>query len=97
MTRWIAIITNRPEVDMLREKHLAEHMKFLESHKEITMAGSTTPYGAAASNGGIWVIKGVSYQQAVKICENDPFFTVGVRQQVTVFEYRVAPWFEEVV
>ncbi len=97
MTRWIAIITNWPEKNDLREKHLAAHMAFLESHKEITMAGSTTPFGAEASNGGVWVIKGVSYDEAVKICEDDPFFKVGFRKEITVLEYRVAPWFEELV
>ncbi|VAW22049.1 hypothetical protein MNBD_ALPHA12-869 [hydrothermal vent metagenome] len=97
MTRWIAIITNNQEIGALREKHMKAHMGFLESHPEITMAGSTTANGAIASNGGVWVIKGVSYAQAVKICEDDPFFKVGMRQNINVFEYRVAPWFEELV
>jgi len=97
MTRWIAIISNNQEIEDLRKKHIKAHMEFLENHPEITMAGSTTPNGAAVSNGGVWVIKGVSYAQAVKICEDDPFFKVGLRQKVTVLEYRVAPWFEELV
>jgi len=97
MTRWIAIISNNQEIEDLRQKHLPAHMKYLESHPEITMAGSTTPNGAATSNGGVWVIKGVSYAEAVKICEDDPFFTVGLRKHVEVLEYRIAPWFEELV
>lgn len=93
--RWIAIFTNRPDTDALRDEHLAEHLEYFSQHDEISLAGSTTPYGQEHSTGGVWILKGVSYETAVKICEEDPFFIVGLRQTIDVLEFKIAPKFEE--
>ncbi len=95
--RWIAIFTNKPDTDALRAEHLAAHLQYFSLQTKITLAGSTTPHGAKSSNGGVWVINGVTYEMAVKICEEDPFFIVGLRQKIEIFEYGVAPKFEELV
>lgn len=95
--RWIAIFTNKPSTDDLRSQHLQAHLDYFKAQTKITLAGATTPQGADVSTGGVWVINGVTYDEAVKICEEDPFFVAGLRQKIEVLEYRVAPKFENLV
>ncbi|HHB83084.1 MAG TPA: hypothetical protein ENK61_06385 [Devosia sp.] len=95
--RWIAIFTNKVNTQKLREAHLQAHLEYFSAQTKITLAGSTTPHGSSASNGGVWVIKDASYEEALKICEDDPFFIAGLRQRIDLFEYKVAPKFENAV
>lgn len=95
--RWIAIFINKSGTEGLRSQHLQAHLDYFKAQTKITLAGSTTPHGADDSNGGVWVIKGVSYEEATKICEDDPFFIAGLRQSIELFEYGVAPQFEDLV
>ena len=95
--RWIAIFTNKPDSNDLREAHLEAHLEYFRAQTRITLAGSTTPHGASHSNGGVWVIKGVTYEEAVRICEDDPFFIAGLRESIEIFAYGMAPQFEELV
>lgn len=95
--RWIAIFTNKPNTDTLREAHLQAHLAYFAAQSNITMAGSTTPVGEQISNGGVWIVKGLTYQETMDLIEQDPFFIAGLREKIEVFDYQVAPQFEEVV
>ena len=96
--RWIAILRNVPDRDALREKHLQAHLDYFDQQAgKITLAGSTTVPGESFSNGGVWVLKGVSFDEARRICEQDPFFKAGLRASLDIFEFGVAPKFEQMV
>ena len=96
--RWIAIFTNIKDSDVLREKHLQAHLEYFDRMAgTITLAGSTTPPGQSFSNGGVWIIKGVSYEEARRICEEDPFYLAGLREKIEIFAFTVAPRFDELV
>ncbi len=95
--RWIVIFTNKPDSETLRAQYLNAHLRYFEAQSKITMAGSTLVPGEEASNGGVWIIKGADYDEARRICEEDPFFKAGLRKDISIFEYRVAPIFESKV
>lgn len=95
--RWIAIITNKPDTQVLRDMHMQAHLDYIASCPEIALVGATKPFGATEGTGAVWIIKDATYEDAIRICENDPFFVAGIRQSVDVLEYEVAPKFEDLV
>ncbi len=95
--RWIVIFTNKPDSDDIRQAHLQAHLDYFKTCTQVTLAGSTTKPGAERSNGGVWIIKGVSHEEAVRICKEDPFFKAGLRASMDILAYTVAPQFEDAV
>ena len=92
--RWIAIFDNAPGVETSRLARFDEHQAFLRAHPEITLAGSMRDEGVEAPLGGIWIIKGISRQAAMALCEADPFFVAGVRSGYRLLDFRVAARFD---
>jgi len=95
--RWIAIFTNKPNTEKLSEQYLQAHLEYFASSPEISLAGAITPKGAEHSTGGVWIIKGMEYDQAMELIERDPFFVAGMREKIDLYSYRVAPQFEDLV
>ncbi|MCF6302870.1 MAG: YciI family protein [Devosiaceae bacterium] len=95
--RWIVIFTNKPDTEDLRLRYLAAHMEYFKNCDMVTLAGATTAHDTEVRTGGVWIIKGVTYDRAVKICEDDPFFKAGLRASMNILSYKVAPQFEETV
>ena len=70
--RWIAIFSNKPDTHDLFKQHFDAHLKYFDDSPQISLAGSITPKGAEHSTGGIWVIKGLDYDEAMALVKRDP-------------------------
>ncbi len=95
--RWIAIFSNRPDTEKLFEENLQAHLDYFASCPQISLAGSITPKGERHSTGGVWIIKGLEYDEALALIKRDPFFLAGMREKIDLYSYRVAPQFEDLV
>lgn len=95
--RWIAIFTNKPNSQKLFEEHFDAHMQYFDNANAISLAGSITPRGAKNITGGVWIIKGLEYDKAMELIKMDPFFIAGMRDNIDLYSYRVAPKFEDLV
>jgi len=86
--RWIAIFEDKADALALRERFTAEHMAYLDAHRErILLPGGMRPVPGGALQGGLWVMEVESREEAVRLCEDDPFFRHGLRHT-----YRLAVW-----
>jgi uncharacterized protein len=99
MTRWAAIFEdNAPEIaGPLRERHFADHLTYLEAHRDrIVLAGPLRSEPDAMPTGGLWVIETPTREEAVRIIETDPFFVHGMRKGYKLLIWGKAPFYGDV-
>jgi uncharacterized protein YciI len=88
MTRWVAIFEDDPDAADARFANREAHFDYLAQHADrILLAGGLRPDADAFWTGGLWVIEAETREDAVRLCEADPFFTAGLRKS-----YRLAIW-----
>ena len=88
MARYAAIFENNDGADAIREKFHAAHLAYLERNRDkVLIGGALRPSPDEASVGGLWVIEAASRDEAVRLCEGDPFFSEGLRKS-----YRLLLW-----
>ena len=81
----------------LRRQHRDDHHAYLRRHRDvIRMAGATMDEAADVYSGGLWVVEGVTRQQARALAEASPFFVTGVHVGCEVLWWGSAPGFEAV-
>ena len=90
---YVALFTNHPGRDQIRQQFLADHLAYAEAHHQIKLVGSTRPEGEDISDGAVWILDTPDAQTARALCEADPFFVNGLRASVTIKSYRPAPEF----
>jgi uncharacterized protein YciI len=99
MTRWAAICEdNGPEVAApIRERYLADHLAYLEAHRDrIVLAGALRTDEAAMPSGGLWVIETPTREEAAAIIEADPFYVHGLRKSYKLLLWGKAPFYGDV-
>jgi uncharacterized protein YciI len=88
MTRWVAIFEDDPAAGEVRLANRDAHFDYLARHADrILLAGGLRPDDDAFWSGGLWVIEADTREDAMQLCEEDPFFTAGLRKS-----YRLALW-----
>jgi uncharacterized protein len=88
MTRWVAIFEDKPETDWIRKDHSKEHFAYLAEHSDkILIGGGLRPNPGEWFCGGLWVLEVASREEAVALCEDDPYFRLGLRRS-----YRLCVW-----
>lgn len=88
MTRWVAIFDDDPDAAWVRKEHGQAHLDYLAANRDrIVLAGGLRPAPDAWYCGGLWVMEVVNREQAVLLCENDPYFRHGLRRG-----YRLNVW-----
>lgn len=80
--RWVAIFTDRSGALDIRAAHAEAHFAYLEAHRDkIRIAGGLRNELGAPPDGGLWILDNISgREEAVQLCEADPFFVAGLRK-----------------
>lgn len=100
MTRWVAIFQDHPEgkTGWIRREHGSEHFAYLERNSDrIRIGGGLREASDAWYCGGLWVLEVESREEAVALCEADPYFRLGLRRSYQLFMWGKAPCYEQVV
>jgi len=94
---WLAVFQDDPEQHQARSTLLNEHFAYLAKHAaQICLAGGIRPDGNSQWVGGVWVLSVESREQAVRLCENDPFFIGGLRSSYHLYQWGRAPCFGDI-
>ena len=73
----------------MRERHMAEHLAFLERNsKAIHAAGPLIDAGDRSAAGGLWLVEAGSLAEVRDLYETDPFWPTGLRRSVRVLEWK---------
>lgn len=71
----------------LRQRHMADHLAFLEAHAAAIVAAGPLFDGNAPA-GGLWLVEADSAAAALALTRADPFWPAGLRASVRVLEWR---------
>jgi uncharacterized protein YciI len=96
MTRWVAIFEDNPEeqAGWVRKQHAKDHFAYLEMNADaIKLAGGLRPSPEDWWNGGLWVMEVDTRQRAASLCENDPYFKLGLRKSYRLCVWGKAPFY----
>ena len=94
MTRWVAIFEDNPEpeVGWVRQRHAEEHFTYLAEHRsKILLGGGLRHAPGEWYCGGMWVMEVGSREEAVGLCENDPFYKQEALQSVCMGQSALLP------
>lgn len=100
MARWVALFEDVSEdkARPIRQHHDQQHFDYLAKYSdEIVIAGGLRPDEGAWSSGGLWVLEVSSKARAIELCENDPYFKLGLRKSYQLCRWGKAPCYGEVV
>jgi uncharacterized protein YciI len=97
--RWVAIFTDKPGALAICAARTEAHFEYLERHREqIRLAGCVRDEPDGPPDGGLWILDNISDRaEAVRLCEEDPFFTSGLRQSYVLKAWGFAPCYADVV
>jgi uncharacterized protein len=98
MPRWIAIFEDNEEAAWVREKHSKDHFSYLQDHSaKICIAGGLRENPGGPFLGGLWVMDVLSRDEAARLCENDPYFKLGLRRSYRLMAWGKAPCYADVI
>jgi uncharacterized protein YciI len=97
--RWVAIFEDKPGALHIRETQAKAHFDYLAARRDkIRLAGGLRDEAGQPPNGGLWILDNIAgREEAVRLCEEDPFFTAGLRQSYTLHAWGYAPCYADVV
>ena len=99
MTRWVAIFDDHPESEAgwIRRRHAQAHFAYLAENRHKVLLGGGLRLGPEEWYcGGLWVIEVDSRDEAVALCENDPYFRLGLRKGYSLYVWGKAPCYQEI-
>ena len=86
MARWVAIFDDDPDAADVRRNHQADHFAYLDQHRDvIILAGGLRPAPGEWYCGGLWIMEVDGRDEAVRLCEDDPYFRLGLRRGYRLF------------
>jgi uncharacterized protein YciI len=98
MARWVAIFEDDVAALWVRERHDKDHFAYLAQHRDrIQIAGGLRPEPGGAFCGGLWVIEAPARDDAARLCEDDPYYKLGLRRGYRLFAWGKAPVYADVV
>jgi uncharacterized protein YciI len=90
--RWVAIFDDTPGADAVRTRHADEHFEYLGRHRDkIVIGGGLRSQPGARYCGGLWVLDVEGQDEAVALCEGDPYFVHGLRAGYRLYVWGKAP------
>ncbi len=98
--RWIAMFEDRPEAQAgwVRKQHAQDHFDYLAANSaRIRVGGGLREAPEGWYCGGLWVLEAASREEAVRLCEADPYFKLGLRKGYRLYVWGKAPCFSDVV
>ena len=96
--RWVAIFEDKPGALAIREANAQAHFDYLERHREqIRLAGGVRDEPGGPPDGGLWILDNITDRaEAVRLCDDDPFFTAGLRASYVLKAWGFAPCYADV-
>ena len=89
MHYWVKM-TDRTEKFHVREEHKEEHVKYLDGHPQILLAGPLFAENAEKPSAGGWVIEARNPAEARRVIEADPYYRNGLRDTVEITRWDIA-------
>ncbi|MEM8813452.1 MAG: YciI family protein [Pseudomonadota bacterium] len=72
-----------------RQRHMADHLAFLERHKDtIDAAGPLVDTSDDQPAGGLWIVDTETPDTVRALVEEDPFWPTGLRKAVRILAWR---------
>lgn len=94
--QWIAIFEDHRDRMHLRAQLFEAHVDYLSATRgSIRLAGAVRSDTDAPWIGGVWIISAGRREDAVDLCESDPFFVHGLRRSYQLFQWGRAPCYGE--
>lgn len=72
----------------IRQKHMPDHLAFLEANGEAVHAAGPLISEDGTAAGGLWMLDVDTLDDAEKLVKEDPFWPTGLRQSVKVLEWK---------
>jgi uncharacterized protein YciI len=95
--RWIAVFEDHTGREWIRKEHAQAHFDYLAGHRQyIKLAGGLREAPDAWYCGGLWILEVESRDEAVRLVEADPYFTLGLRKGYRLLVWGKAPCYETV-
>jgi uncharacterized protein YciI len=95
--RWIAFFEDLPDREWIRKEHASAHFDYLAAHRDrIKLAGGLREAPDAWYCGGLWILEVESRDEAVRLVEVDPYFTLGLRKGYRLLVWGKAPCYDKV-
>jgi uncharacterized protein YciI len=85
---YIVLFEDDPARAGMRQRHMPEHLAFLERNSErIRAAGPLRDTAAGTLAGGLWLVEAESPAAVTALIETDPFWPTGLRRSVRILEW----------
>jgi hypothetical protein len=85
---FILRFTDKPDSLHIRERHLAEHVAWLDAHAEqVLVAGAMRTAPQLPPVAALWIVKADSPEAVLTLSETDPFWVNDLRATREVFHY----------
>ncbi len=87
--KFIVQFEDNEEMAHMRQKHMLEHLAFLESnHSSIDAAGPLFHSGSNEPAGGIWIVEAETEEVVHELVKSDPFWRTGLRKDYIVLGWK---------
>lgn len=78
---YVVRFTDRADRKATRQQFLAEHIAWLDRHRDVVLvAGSLRPEPGADPVGGMWLVDAPDRQAIEALFQSDPFWVEGLRE-----------------
>ena len=85
---FILRFTDKPDSLHIRQRHLAEHIAWLDAHAEqVLVAGALRTEPQLPPVAALWIVRADSPEAVLTLSATDPFWTNGLRATREVFHY----------
>ena len=87
--KFIVTFEDNEEMAHMRQKHMVDHLSFLESNRaSIDAAGPLFRVENNEGAGGIWVVEANSDEEVHNLVKSDPFWPTGLRKSYAVLGWK---------
>jgi hypothetical protein len=86
---FVVLFEDDPARATMRERHMTEHLAFLERNAgAVQAAGPLADACDGSPADGLWLVSAANLEQVRKLYEADPFWPTGLRKSVRVLEWK---------
>jgi hypothetical protein len=85
---YIVLFEDEPARADMRQRHMPDHLAFLERNAEhIRAAGPLRDTADDAPAGGLWLVEADGPAAVAQLTRDDPFWPTGLRRAVRILEW----------
>lgn len=71
-----------------RTEFMEQHLAFLARHADKVQAAGPMLTDAGEGAGGLWTVEADTFDDALALTREDPFYPTGLRRKITVLEWK---------